>query len=511
MPGPTHPEPPTDSGALIQRSVRALKWSYIGAAARIVLQIASQIVLARLLGPAAYGTVTAAVLVILIAGIAVELGLGPALVRAPKLEAADVRAAFTRVALAALGMSAIIIAGADAVALLFDEPQVAAVLRWMTLAMVCQALGAVSLGLLRRRLDFKTIQIAQVASYFVGFFLIGVSCAWLGAGVWSLVAAWVSQTFVASVIQYAKTRHEIAPRLRSGPAPLAAFGLSTVVASFANWSVENVDNVLVGRAFGTSTLGAYSISYSLLRTPVNHIVFSLQQVIMPFTARAQDDPETMRKAYLATLWAVAIVTMPTFLGLGALAPTAIDALYGSAWSEAIPLLVPLALAMPLQAVQAVGGPVLWGSGQVGREIRVTVSVVALLVVMLLIASTISAVAMAWSVLAAYLVRSVWITAKVSTLIGLRLGQSLSMLRGGLLVGLLVAALLYGANAALDYAGAAPPVRLGAAVMLGAVLLPLLVLALMRVILPPQLAELMRALLGRSPPRIQAWLGRRLAV
>lgn len=500
-----------DSSSLVNRSVRALKWSYLGVAARVILQIASQIVLARLLGPAAFGIVTAAVLVVLIAGIVVELGLGAALVQAPKIDSQDVRSAFTRVMLAAIGMSAIIFLSADLVAAIFDNPQVAGVLRWMTLAMICQALGVVSLALLRRKLDFKTIQIAQVSSYFVGFFLIGVTCAWLGAGEWSLVAAWVSQTFLASAIQYSRARHELWPRLRSGPAPLAGFGLRTVVASFANWSVENIDNVMVGRAFGTTTLGAYSISYNLVRTPVNHVVFSLQQVILPFTAQAQDDSETMRKAYLTLLWVVAIVTMPTFLGLGVLAPTAIEALYGSAWSEAIPLLVPLAFAMPLQAIQAVGGPVLWGSGQVGREIRVTVSVVVLLILVLLITSNISAVAMAWSVWTVYLVRSIWITAKVSTLIGLRLGQSLSMLRGGALVGCSTAAILYVANAGMAYVGLPPVYRLATAVLLGVVLLPSLTLLFMRIILPPELAGVIRGMLRRSPVRLQAWLSQRFAV
>ncbi|MCC6609980.1 MAG: lipopolysaccharide biosynthesis protein [Burkholderiales bacterium] len=500
-----------DSLSLIKHSVRALKWSYVGVAARVVLQIASQIVLARLLGPAAFGVVTAAVLVILIAGIVAELGLGTALIQAPSIDSTDIRSAFTRVLLAAAIMSMVILLGADLVAALFGNPQVAAVLRWMTLAMIFQACGAVSLGLLRRRLDFKTIQVAQVSSYFVGFFLIGVTCAWLGAGEWSLVAAWVSQTFLASVIQYARVRHELAPRLRSGPAALTGFGLRTVGASFANWSVENLDNLMVGRAFGTTTLGAYSIAYSLVRTPVNHIVFSLQQVIVPFTARAQEDREMLRKAYLTLLWAVAVVTMPTFFGLGVLAPTAIDALYGSAWSEAIPLLLPLALAMPLHAVQAVGGPVLWGSGEVGREIHVTGWVVVLLILVLLIASRISAIAVAWSVWLVYLVRAIWITGKVSTLIGLRLSKALSMLRGGIVVGCATAATLYAANAGMEYAGLASAYRLGVAVALGAAVLPLCVVLFFRMIFPAELAVPMREILNRAPRRLQGWLSRRFAV
>jgi O-antigen/teichoic acid export membrane protein len=237
------------------------------------------------------------------------------------------------------------------------------------------------------------------------------------------------------------------------------------------------------------------------------MVFALQQVIQPFTARAQDDRNTMRKAYLTLLWIVSLVTMPVFFGLGALAPTAIEALYGSAWSAAIPVLVPLAAAMPLQAVQAVGGPVLWGSGRVGREIAVSLSVAVLLIVLLAFAARISVVAMAWGVWLAYLIRSVWITAIVSKLLGVPAARSLSMLRGGLLVGALLAALLFGANHALTQLGLAPLFRLGLAMALGAALLPLLALLLMRVILPPELRDVLQQLVARLPLRVQGWLGR----
>jgi O-antigen/teichoic acid export membrane protein len=499
-----------ESHPLLRRSLHALKWGYLGVAARIVLQLAAQIVLARLLGPAAFGVVAAAVLIVLIAGILVEQGLGVALVQARKLDATDIRAAFTRVVLAAVGASAIIFVTADLVAALFDDPRVAPVLRWMTLALVFQALGAVALGLLKRNLDFKTVQVAQVVSYFVGFFLVGVTCAWLGAGEWSLVAAWTSQTFVASAIQYAKAPHELAPRLRSGPAPLMGFGLRTVVASLANWSIENVDSFMVGRAYGTTMLGDYAIAYNLVRTPANHIVFSLQQVIQPFTAQ-QDDPQMMRRIYLTLLWVVTLVTMPAFFGLGALAPTAIDALYGSEWSDAIPVLLPLALAMPLQAVVAIGGPVLWGSGRVGREIGVSFPVLILLIVVLAAASRISVVAMAWGVWLVYLVRAVWITSRVSAILGLPLLRSLSMLRGGLLVGALTSAVLYAADSLMTQVGMTPVYRLGVAVVLGAILVPLVATLLMRVILPTELGDVLRQVLGRFPVRVQAWLSRRFAV
>jgi O-antigen/teichoic acid export membrane protein len=495
--------------SLVGRSARALKWGYLGVAARVILQLAAQIALARMLGPAAFGVVAAAVLIVLIAGIVVELGQGPALIQAATIEAADVRNAFTRVLIATGCAVAAILLAADLVAALFDNPQVAPVLRWMTLALVFQALGAVSLGLLKRNLDFRSVQIAHVTSYFVGFLLVGVGAAWLGWGEWSLVAAWVVQAFVASAIQYARAPHPVAPTLRPGQARLAGFGFRTVVASLANWTIENVDNFMVGRAYSTTTLGAYSVAYSLVRTPVNHIVFALQQVIQPFTARSREDRETMRKAYFTLLWAVGLVTMPAFFGAAALAPTLIDALYGSAWVEAVALLVPLAAAMPLHSVQAVGGPVLWGSERVGREIMVSMTVALALLAALAVASRISVVAMAWTVWFAYLVRAVWVTTIVSGLVGTSPLRSLSMLRGGLLVGTATAALLFAADAAMAQVGLTAVARLCASIALGAALLPLLALLLAKVIVPRDIGAPIGHLLKRFPEPVRGYLERRV--
>jgi lipopolysaccharide exporter len=502
-------ESKSDTGGLARRTIGALKWSYIGVAARVVLQVVAQIALARLLGPEAFGVVTAAVLVILIAGIVAELGMSVALIQAATIDELDVRYAFTRVLGATIVVAAVVFASADLVAALFENPRIAPVLQWMTLALAFQTLGAVSLGLLKRKLDFKSIQVAQLLSYLFGYFVVGVGCAWFGAGEWSLVAAWVAQTFIASAIQFARAPHSLALTLRPSNAPLIGYGLRTVFASLANWLIENIDNVMVGRAFGTTTLGAYAIAYNLVRTPVNHIVFSLQQVLQPFIARTQDDSAVMRKAYHSSVWMVALVTMPAFFGLGALAPTVVDALYGAAWVEAAPILLPLALAMPLQALQAVGGPVLWGSGQVSREIRISLWMVALLIALLGVASTISPVAMAWGVFAAYLTRSIWVTASVSQIVGASLRKSLSMLVGGLIVGTLTAAALYLVNELLIGSGTGPIVRLATAMLFGALLLPALIVLLAKAVIPEDLHDVLGYLLQRLPAAARIWFVARM--
>lgn len=484
------------------RSVRALKWSYIGIAARVSIQLAAQIALARFIGPEGFGVVAAAVLFLHVANIVVELGFGNVLVRAQEVHLQDVRIAFTRIMVASLLVSGLIVTFAELVGAWFGHADVAHILQWMTLVIVAQAFGVVSLASLRRNLDFASIQLAQVSSYLVGFGLVGVTCAWLGFGAWSLVAAWVSQAIVASSIQYIKAPHPITPLMSRSATLESALGLRTTFANLCNLSVEYIDNFMIGRAYGAASLGAYSVAYNLLRTPLNHIVFSLQQVIYSFVARARDDHETVGKSYLAMVWAVTLVIAPTFMGVGFLASTVVEALYGNAWHEAAHVLLPLALAMPLQSLQAVGGPILHARDRVQTEIRISISSALLMVTILAAAAQFSLVAMAWGVWAVYLVRASWVTYEVSRLLGLPFLGSFKMLWGGLVVGTLTSLSLFLANDLGATLGVPPLVRLVSAVILGGMLLPAVAWATLPLILPQALHEQFSQVVAKLPERIR---------
>jgi PST family polysaccharide transporter len=486
----------------VARSARALKWSYAGVGARVVLQLGAQIALARFVGPEGFGAVAAALFVIQVANIIVELGLGDALVQSRHISNEDMRVAYTRIAFCALMCAMLVVLLAGFVASWFGNPQVASVLRWMTLVVVVQAFGVVPLSILRRRLDFRSIQLAQVGSYLVGFVGVGVTSAWLGAGVWSLVAAWVTQAVVATAIQFLYAPHDIVPVVRFASTSLTGFGLRTTFGNLINLSAEHIDKIIIGRSYGSAALGLYSVGYNLVRTPVNHVVLSLQQVVYSFSARAQDDPDTMRQTYLALLWMVPMLTLPTFMSVALLAPTIVDALYGSDWRDVAAVLLPLSLAMPLHSVQAVGGPILRGSDRVEREILISLVCTVLMVLVLVGSAYISFVAMAWGVWAVYLVRSGWTVYEVSRLLNLSMFLSLSMPLGGILVGILTSGALFVVNDALTNLGLSAIYRLVAMMLLGMLLLPAILWAGLGWIVPRVLHDVLSQIAARLPRQIR---------
>ena len=198
--------------SISERALSALRWNYLGTAGRIAAQLIAQIMLARLLGPEPTGVFACAFLVVSLCALVVEMGLGAGLVQAPQLDAREIATVSTRLLLLGLMFSLAIYATADVIAQqVFSTPEASAVIRAMAPALLISAAAFPASALLRRELEFGVVQAAEVGSYVFGYLIVGLSCAFLGLGVWSLVAAWYAQSGSSCLAMYVFGRQRPRP------------------------------------------------------------------------------------------------------------------------------------------------------------------------------------------------------------------------------------------------------------------------------------------------------------
>lgn len=423
----------SDRTVLLGKALRAFKWNALGVVARILLQLGVMVVLARLVDPAGFGFFGGSMLVYGIAVLMADLGLGIALVQRGEVTDDIRRAAWTHLLLSHAAVAAGVYWGAPWFAALLGAPDVQDGIRAMALAILVTGFMVLPAAELRRRIDFRRLQLAQVAGYFAGFVLTAIPLAVLGWGGWSLVAALLVQQLVMAAICTHAAPHPLRPRWAALPDGLATFGLRVVGSNLANWTTENLDNLLVARFKGLSALGMYSVSYNLARTPVNHVVNTIQQVVFATSSRAQEDHASLARGYLALLKAVALVTLPVFFGAAVVADSVIAGLYGARWSAAGPVFAALCVAMPFHALMAVAGPILWGRGRTGVELKVQIAVAVALLVVLMLLIRYSLTVLAWGVCAVYAARAIWMTAALARDLDIPLARIVRALRSPLLV------------------------------------------------------------------------------
>lgn len=492
---------------LLAKSLAGLKWNYVGTVARVIMQLFAQIAIARMIGATEFGAASAAILISAFCMLFVEMGISSALIQAETITESDIRYAFTRTIYASVLVMVLLQLTAEwLVEVVWHDFAIAELLRGMSLSVLAQGCGLIALALLRRELDFKSIQITQSISYFLGFICTGITAAFLGAGAWSLVLAWIVQSLVFSTMLYFKTRHPA--NLLKGSAysnrTLSRYGYKILLTNLANWSIENLDNLLVGRSFGTRALGSYTVAYNLVRTPTNHLVTSIQQVLFPASAKASGTDDSYRNAYLTLLWGLSLLVFPLFFSIAALAQPVVLFIYGQGWMDTADILYPLALAMPFHALMAVGGPILWGRGEATREMRIQLGVAAIFLCLLLALAGTSALIMAWGVAAIYVFRCVALQLQVISTLSIRIGDIARAIAPGWTVGLISLGIFSWLDAIVSLANRGALARLGAAAVFSCFLLLSLAL-LMRFLLPARLASAMAAS-DYLPQKIRKWLG-----
>ena len=415
--------------------VRAMRWSVLTGAARLVLQIGAQVALARLLGPQAFGLFAIGMVVLTLAGFVAGFGLSWSLMQRAEIDEQDIRFAWTWQLLAGLLAVLALQALAPALAAAFKEPAAESVIRWLSWSCLLQAATAPSSCLLTRALNFRALGLIQLGSYLVGYGAVGIALAWAGLGVHALVAAWLVQAAVALLASLAACRHPVKPLLwyeRAGQTLVT--GQAVFLTNLVNWSLANLDRVLIGRLLGTWSLGLYNVAYNLASVPNSVLLGALQPAFLAAGAQMQGQGNRLAQAYLQMLAALLVVAVPVFAVSALLAGDLVQILYGTQWRAAGPVLAWLLAFMPALAIWGISTPVLWNTGRRQHEwalqlpliglgaimigavapwgIEAAASAAALLLLaraLLLVGAALSALDLTWWELAPQAWRSLWLT------------------------------------------------------------------------------------------------------
>jgi PST family polysaccharide transporter len=293
---------------------------------------------------------------------------------------------------------------ANVMAGFFHRPDAVHVIRAMALLILIQSFGQTATALLRRALHFKRVQVIGIASYLIGYVLIGIPCAYYGLGPWSLAAAHLVQSLLYTFLAMHQSRVPMRPVFKPSSPGLFAFGSKVISANLFSWGIVNLDSFVIGRMLGIVDLGLYNRTMMLVASPRDTVTISLQGVLFAACSRAQHDIPQLRKAYFAATAMIGLICLPVFVTVACVPNAVINGLYGSKWTAAVPVLIPLALAMPVHALLAVIGPVLMGMDKVGLELRAQMITLVISLPVFYLTGRYSLAMVAWGVLVIYVLR-----------------------------------------------------------------------------------------------------------
>jgi PST family polysaccharide transporter len=345
----------------------AVFWSYLLTAGRVGITTLVTFGLAKLLGPADFGVIAMAILILNLAQMLLQQGLISAIVQRDRLTDDHLDAAFIVLVLSGLGVSVLMAAFSPVWALINREPRLTAVCLALAPLVLVQALGIVPEAVLRRELRFRGITIRTlVASLIAG--VAGVALALAGAGVWALVAQQVLTGVVGTAVLWAMC--EWRPRLRirgrlGAIRDLWRFSAHSANAGLALLVGSKADQLITGMLFGSVAVGIYRLAIRLPEMLVDLAVRSLQQVALPALSRLQDNrPELARR--LGELQHLGAVTGLPLLGILAGTAQPLIRFLGPQWAGAERPMQLLCLFGAANVYGVLLGPTLQAVGHPGR-------------------------------------------------------------------------------------------------------------------------------------------------
>lgn len=341
---------------LREQTISGILWSVAAQGGQQALQFVLFLVLARLLTPADFGLIGMVAVFSAFAMLFTNLGLGAAVVQRSVLRPAHLDSAFWLNVGAGSVLALLFVALAPALAALYGEPRLVALVRVIALSFLLVPATVVQKALLQRAMNFRRLVLIGLVGQTVGG-AAAIGLALGGAGVWSLVAHGLVTAAVTSASLWAMS--DWRPSFcveRQALQELWTFGGHLTGFNILNYWVRNADDFLIGRYVGAEALGLYGRAYSVMMLPLTRVTGAVGEVMFPALTRMKGDRERSQATYLRAVSAIAFVTFPAMLGLLVVADEFVLGVLGRQWAGAIPILRVFCL---VGTVQSVGSTVGW--------------------------------------------------------------------------------------------------------------------------------------------------------
>ena len=340
------------------RVMRGIGWKIVSQIVQQGSRIAVAVVLARLLSPDDYGLAGMVLVFSSLIVVFSDLSLGSVLVQRRNLTEADRSTVFWTAAAAGLVFTLAGIAVAGPIASFYGKPEVKGLFMALSLGFFVQALSSTQTALLTREMNFKSLELRQMAAaLFAGG--VGIAAAAKGMGAWALILQQLTVTVVSTALlwYFVRWRPRFTYSLESLRG-LGGFGANVFGTRVLFYVNRNADNLLIGKVLGTSALGVYAMAYNVMLVPFDRIASPIQEVLYPAFSKMQDDVQRMGAAWLRVNRLVGAVSIPALAGLVAVAPDFIPVVLGSKWESAVRVIQILAWVGLLQSLQRLNSSIL---------------------------------------------------------------------------------------------------------------------------------------------------------
>ena len=314
-------------------------WTLMEKLSTQAVQFMVGMVLARLLTPNDYGTVSLTAIFFAVAGVLVDGGFGGALIQKRDADDLDFNSVFyLNLFMSALAYIALFFA-APWIARFYKTPGLVAIVRVSAIAFIFNAVNAIQGAELTKKMLFHlSFRISLITTFTSA--ICGVTLAFMGYGVWALVWSSLITGFVGVIARWLIIAWR--PRLMfswSRLRPLFSYGWKMAVSGLLNTFFNNLNGLVIGRLYSRADLAYVNKGRALPNMVMGEIDNTIGRVSFPALVQFQGDKMRLRDAMRRMMMCSTFLVLPLMVLVAACAHSELRLLYGTQWTPAAPYMM----------------------------------------------------------------------------------------------------------------------------------------------------------------------------
>lgn len=350
----------------------ALLFSFAERYALIAINLASNLLIARLLTPDQIGVYSVTLAVMSIAQVLRDFGVASYLIQEKDLTDDHIRTALGVTLIVGVGLALFVFLAAPWVAGFYNEASMRDLLWLASLNFLLLPFSTISLSLLRRRMAFKPLAVVNFAATLAGA-IASVGLSWAGYGPIGLV---IGTLVVSAVTGFGAwwvqgERRLLRPGLSQWRS-LFKFGAQSSVVGIVTSVSMDINDLAVGKLMGFTPVAMLSRAQGLMNLFHRDLMGAVRNVAYPAYAKAVREQQAMEPLYVASVTYVSVVAWPFYGFVSLYALETLRLLFGPQWDAAAPLVPMFCLAGALAAGSNLIGSLMVAMGRMDLLTRMEV-------------------------------------------------------------------------------------------------------------------------------------------
>ena len=353
-----------------ERTISGIGWSVVSQLGTQSMQLIIGVTLARLLTPNDFGLIGMILVFTGFANIFTDLGFGSAIIQKKDVSQEHYSSVFWLNIGTGFVLMMVFIGLSPLIGKFYGESVLVPLTMVTSSNFLIGSFGIVQTSILKKDIDFKKIALINMTALLISG-IAGISMAFMGLGVWSLVWQSILLSFIQVIILWFVTAWR--PSLsfnKKAVKELIPFSINLLGFTSINYWLRNGDNLLIGKVLGDGALGIYSKAYSIMLLPLRTVSSTISRVMFPAFSSIQEDRQRIARAYLTITRTIALITFPMMIGLWVVSEDFVLLIFGDQWADMIPLLQVFCFVGLVQSIGTLNGNLYLSQGRTDLQFKV---------------------------------------------------------------------------------------------------------------------------------------------